>query len=267
MAKNKRNRYKVWQRQSQYDLQAAHLSYEKGFFEWACYQSNQSVEKILKALLTHEGMQPPRSHKLGALLGMANHANKQFKSVTFDYHKIEAFTYTSRYPFLLPDKDKSPHEIITKDDAASCIQLADDVFNKVESFIESSQRVAEGELKEIRDYYFSEEVVENRKAEIIEQLLNNAPYIDPQKIIVFGRFAREKKPPKTSTMDLLIIANTDLRFIDRLQHVRDATRGDEPIVEPVVYTPSEIEYLLNEEGEGYVENAFETGKVLWEREN
>lgn len=265
MAKKKGNRYKVWEKQAYYDLQAAHVSFDKGFYEWSCYQSNQAVEKILKSVIAFEGMNPPRSHKLGGLLGMVNHANKQFKQVQFDFRKIEAFTYTSRYPFIIPSKDQAPHEIITKQDAADCLHLADGVLKKVAAFMETSHNIPSDANKEYVQERYSKEDIQKRISQIVDTIVNEASSLQVHKMIVYGSYAREEQPKKMSTLDLLVVADTKMRFIDRLHYVREITKGSEPIVEPVVYTPEEMTYLLEEEGEGYLENAINEGRVVWEK--
>ncbi|MFW9997735.1 MAG: HEPN domain-containing protein [Candidatus Odinarchaeota archaeon] len=45
------NRVKDWFNQGEYDLSAARTSHASGHYEWACFQSQQAAEKVLKALL------------------------------------------------------------------------------------------------------------------------------------------------------------------------------------------------------------------------
>ena len=90
--------------------------------------------------------------------------------------------------------------------------------------------------------------------------------IKPEKIILFGSYAREVPAKKTGTMDILIIAHSEESFIDRIKIARAVTRGGDPIIEPLVYTPSEFEYMLNEEGEGFLESALREGKIIYKKE-
>ena len=48
-----REEVRNWLKQAQSDLDAAHDSGKSGHYEWACFQSQQSAEKALKALYIH----------------------------------------------------------------------------------------------------------------------------------------------------------------------------------------------------------------------
>lgn len=258
-------RFSVWLAQAKYDLEAARSSLELGYHEWACYQSSQCIEKAVKAVIVHAGWRPPKVHKIGVLMGIANKANRLFANVSFDFRKVEAYTYISRYPFLNPGQTLPPHEFINKHDSQTCISIAQDVIDKVDEFI-GIGKIERGDVeisvKEIESYYFTHEEIQNRLNEVVDEILQ-CPNLDVKKIYLYGGFAREKTRPRTSTMDILVIANTNLNFIERLHCVREVTKGGEPIVEPLVYTPEEFDFLLNEEGEGYLESALEEAKVLW----
>lgn len=261
----KKQSWMVWQKQAKFDLQIANISMQNGFYEWSCYQSNQSVEKILKALIVHQGFLPPRTHKLGILVGVANHASKAFTNVKFDFRKLESFTYITRYPYTLPNRIESPHELIRKDDAEIVVAMAKDIIHKVNKFLESASENPTAISLYTEDYYFEVSSVQNRIDKIVDQILSS-PKFDVDQILLYGSFARDFAQSKTRTMDLLIVAETELRFIERIQYIRELTRGGEPIIEPLVYTPSEYNQLLYEEGEGYLENAIKEGRMIWKKE-
>lgn len=263
MDQQKSRRYHIWLDQAKFDLDAAQVSLDAGFFEWACYQSVQSVEKCLKAVLVHAGWRPPKTHKLGALLSMCNYANEFFVEVRLNYRKVEAYTFISRYPFVYPNQDIAPHDLITKDDALTCITLAQDLHIEVHSFLDKNIIKARKPVA-LKDYYFTAEDIQKRITEVVDVLQTDAQ-LRVEKIILFGSFARESTRPKTSTMDLIIIARTALSFIERIKYVREITRGGEPIIEPLIYTPHEFDVLLNEEGEGFIESAIDEGKVIFEK--
>ena len=56
-----------WWKQAKKDLQAAKNSLKSGDYEWACFQSNQAVEKALKALFLKEKKALAPSHNLISL--------------------------------------------------------------------------------------------------------------------------------------------------------------------------------------------------------
>lgn len=259
--------YTVWLTQARHDLRAAIDSRNDGNHEWACYQANQAAEKAIKAVIVHARVRPPRVHKLGVLMGIANNANKLFFDVRFDYRKIESYTFISRYPFLMPGQNRAPHDFINKSDSDTCIRIANEILDKITNFInkglvEHRKGVVIGETSS-ESQYFSKAEIDKKIEELIESI-KSCDLLKAQKIILYGGFAREATRPRTSTMDILVVAETQLPFIERIQHVREITRGGSPIVEPLVYTPDEFNQLLNEEGEGYLESAIEEGRVLWE---
>lgn len=133
--KGKLDRYKVWLKQAEYDFNAAAVSKENGFHEWACFQSEQAVEKALKAILVHAGWRAPKMHKLAVLMSYCNRANERFRQTKFEFRDLESFTFVSRYPFLIPGENLSPHEFITLDDAARCINQARAFLDKIHDLL------------------------------------------------------------------------------------------------------------------------------------
>jgi HEPN domain-containing protein len=250
-------RYLVWLEQSQHDLDAAMLSLKNGFYEWTAYQAEQSVEKALKSVLVNAGWRPPKMHKLGVLFGLCNNANMQFKYAKFSFHRLESFTFISRYPFLLPGKDKAPHDLISYEKAQDALKEAAAVVAKISEILKKKSDTTPQQFVEtVYDPQKIQTRLENVKQILIKEFT-------PEKIILFGRYAREQGKPLTGTIDMLIIANTELPFIDRIMKARNATGGVEPIIEPLVYTPEEFKVLTEDEKEGFLQNALEEGKVIY----
>jgi HEPN domain-containing protein/predicted nucleotidyltransferase len=257
-----KTRFKAWIDQAHYDLDAANDSIIDGNYEWACYQAVQAVEKSLKAVIKHAGWQPPKTHKLGILVGIANKANKLFFEVKIDFRKVEAFATIARYPFIVPGENNAPHEFISKDDASSCFIMAQEIVKKITDFIGlNTIEKGEGSIS-LNGYYYTDSEIDKRLADIVNNLLSSD--LKLEKVILFGSFARTKSSPRASTMDILVVAGTELSFIERIQYVRELTKGGEPIIEPLVYTPSEFSYMLEEEGEGFLENAIKEGKTIYD---
>ncbi len=262
MAKSKK-RFIPWIEQAKFDLKASRLSMEAGYYEWACYQSVQSVEKALKAVIVHAGWVPPKTHKLGVLVSMANKANNLFMEVKFNFRKLESYTFISRYPFVFPNRGaEAPHTILEYRDGEACISIAEELIYKINEFINQNRR-GEAINIEMDRYYFSESEVDTRLDECIQEITAQQD-IKVSQIILFGSFARNKQSPRMSTMDLLIIGETSMGFMDRMVFIREITKGGEPIVEPIVYTQSEFTNMLEEEGEGFLESAINEGRIVWE---
>lgn len=125
------NRYSVWLDQAHWDIEAAKVSLENGFYEWATFQCQQAAEKSLKAVLVFSGEKPPRLHKLAILYNMCRKANKKIRDLFIEYRDLEAFTFLARYPFLMPGENASPHNFITKKDAQQCLAQSQVIFAKI----------------------------------------------------------------------------------------------------------------------------------------
>lgn len=84
----------------------------------------------------------------------------------------------------------------------------------------------------------------------------------PQRIVVFGSFARGDTH-EDSDLDLIVVKETDERFVDRIGRVRDACQGIGVDVQPLVYTQVELDDLLAR-GSVFLETALEEGVVAYE---
>jgi len=261
LQKTSKNRYKIWFKQGEYDYEAGIISFNQGYYEWATYQAEQAVEKTLKSVIAKAGWHPPRVHKIAILLGICNHVNLKFKQTKFDFKHLESFTFISRYPFLIPGKNETPHDLISKHDAKRALKQAKDIIDKIRNLLH--EHGDDNFISDAKIMAYDQAQINRRLDEINTALIKE---FNPEKIILFGSYAREIPVKKTGTMDILIIAYSNDRFIDRIKLARAVTRGGDPIIEPLVYTPSEFEYMLNEEGEGFVEAALREGKVIYQKE-
>lgn len=256
----KKARHIVWFRQGEFDLQASKLSLDEGFYEWSTFQAVQAVEKSLKAVIVYAGANPPRIHKLQTLMGICNRICPEFKQTKFQFRFLESFTFVSRYPFLLPGRTKTPHEIITKPEAERAYRQAQEFLQKISVIL--SHPMEQQEMLLNYDEIFTKEEIENRLELIKERLI---VAFDPEKIILFGRFARDEQVSRLSTMDILIIANTEDSFIQRIFKARKSTKEGAPIIEPLVYTQEEFSLMVDDEGESFLETALKEGRVIYEK--
>lgn len=256
-----RRRYKAWYKQAGHDLGAAKVSFENGYNEWAAYQAEQTVEKVLKSVIVHAGERAPKVHKLSVLFGYCNSVNPAFKNTKFIFRHVEAFTFISRYPFLIPGKDQSPHELISENDAKESIKEAEDIYSKIAEILQ--EEVVAGVEADIIDeapQAISKEMLHKRLDEVTDVLVRE---FNPEKVVLFGSYARKPLPKVMSTIDILIIAETELSFIERIQKARESTKGAQPSIEPLIYTPKEFKIMTEEEGESFFESALEEGTELY----
>jgi predicted nucleotidyltransferase len=84
--------------------------------------------------------------------------------------------------------------------------------------------------------------------------------VNPQKIILFGSFAREEAD-RFSDIDIIIVYRTPKRFLDRLEELYRHWNIDRA-VDILAYTPEEYEALLQESD--FVREAVEKGRVVYE---
>ena len=128
-------KYKVWIVQSKYDLDAAVAIAKEGYYEWACFITEQSVEKALKSIIVANNQIAPKIHKLSALVNIVKRVDYKFLDIKFEVKEISVFTFIARYPFLIPGELDAPHSYITLDDAKLCLTKATKVLNTIESLL------------------------------------------------------------------------------------------------------------------------------------
>jgi len=59
-----------WRDFAREDLQMAQLAMRDSLFNQVCFHAQQAAEKTLKSLIIAAGVLPPKTHKLGDLLGL-----------------------------------------------------------------------------------------------------------------------------------------------------------------------------------------------------
>jgi len=97
----------------------------------------------------------------------------------------------------------------------------------------------------------------------LDRIVTRLRKLDPERVILFGSFARGDFH-EGSDIDLVVVLDTELRFIDRIGEVLATVDATDFDVEPHVYTPVEYERLKQERAV-LVEAAEREGKVLYER--
>ena len=85
---------------------------------------------------------------------------------------------------------------------------------------------------------------------------------DPERIIVFGSVARGDVH-EDSDIDLLVVKRTDRSFLQRIDDVMAVVNVAVP-VQPLVYTPEELERLIRERRD-FICTALEEGRIVYER--
>lgn len=106
-----------------------------------------------------------------------------------------------------------------------------------------------------------------RSAEVLEKI---RAYTDrvverlrPHCVILFGSFARQDVH-EGSDVDLVVVADFQEPFLDRIRLLMDLNDGIGLPLEPVGYTPEEFR-RMREAGNRFVQEVLETGRVLYGR--
>jgi HEPN domain-containing protein len=67
-------------------------------YDAACFHAQQCVEKLLKSIMIHEGVVPPKSHDLSYLLGLILSKRPNWEVFRKDFQLLSAFAVEYRYP-------------------------------------------------------------------------------------------------------------------------------------------------------------------------
>lgn len=124
--------FKRWFSQAEQDLKAAKSSLNSEHFEWACFQSQQSAEKALKAFLMLKGKRELLTHSVYALLKECSVFEKKFNSL-METKALDQYYILTRYPGGLPDG--SPHEFYKLEDAEKCVSYAGKILSMIRELV------------------------------------------------------------------------------------------------------------------------------------
>jgi HEPN domain-containing protein len=119
-----------WLKQAEADLKAAGDSLISHNFEWSCFQSQQSGEKALKALLYEKGYTSVITHSLKELVRECVKFDASFNKLSKVARTLDMFYIPTRYPNGLGG-DLAPTEFYEKEDAEQCINSAESILNTV----------------------------------------------------------------------------------------------------------------------------------------
>jgi predicted nucleotidyltransferase len=102
------------------------------------------------------------------------------------------------------------------------------------------------------------ELLPQAAREVIDRII--AGY-GPRRVILHGSFARDDYH-EGSDVDLMLVKETGVRFVDRIDQVLGFSDG-EVAIEPLVYTEEELEAMLKA-GNAFLEKALREGIVIYE---
>jgi len=123
---------KRWFLQAEQDLKDAEYSFDGRRFHLACFLSQQSAEKALKAFLYAKGEERVFSHSVAELCKEAIIYDERFKEVK-KASVLDKYYIPTRYPDGLPGG--VPYEMFNEDDAMKAIGLASELLDMVKKKI------------------------------------------------------------------------------------------------------------------------------------
>lgn len=123
-----------WLRQAQYDRQAALANLDLGYHAWACFLSQQSAEKALKAFLYDRGEGPVIGHSTLGLLGRCAEIDNAFDGLSDDCKRLDQFYIPTRYPSGLPGG--VPHEFFDESHSAVAIAALTNIITVVVNMLD-----------------------------------------------------------------------------------------------------------------------------------
>ncbi len=98
----------------------------------------------------------------------------------------------------------------------------------------------------------------------VDKIVKCLTQYEPEKIIIFGSYVRDEMD-EYSDLDFVVIKKTEKRFIERLIEVARLIDLDLGKVDVFVYTPEEIERMIEWENP-FIERVLKEGRILYEKE-
>lgn len=119
----------AWIKEAEEELESAKVLYEHGRYKSACYHSQQSVEKGLKAILLEKGQRPERTHDIVELHNAV--AKTGFDSgLSMEEAVYLSSIYKGRYP---TEEGLLPHGDASKADTEKAVLSAEHFIEKLKS--------------------------------------------------------------------------------------------------------------------------------------
>lgn len=131
-----------WLKQAQYDWRLAQYIADD-YPAMSCFNSQQSVEKALKAaILAATITSPPRTHVIRELIAKAESMGlileKRIKN-------LDSYYMMARYPDAIAG-ESAPYELYDREEAQEVLALAKDALASIRDWMETQQLVSRSDL-------------------------------------------------------------------------------------------------------------------------
>lgn len=126
------NRWKDWYEQGKRDMEKARLDAQNGFYEWACFTSQQASEKIIKALGMKMGL-TLWGHSLNEMINLLSEKLDVPEEIRDRAKLLDLFYIPPRYPNGFAAG--KPADYFSEKQAKEAIDAADNLIRFVESYL------------------------------------------------------------------------------------------------------------------------------------
>lgn len=127
---------KRWLTQAKADINAAQGSIKNQNYEWACFQSQQSGEKALKALWYYYSFDP-WGHSVAKLIQEFPNTEikKSLSSLLNKAKELDKLYIPTRYPNGLPDL--TPSEVYTEEEASKAVESSKIILEQIKKMLQN----------------------------------------------------------------------------------------------------------------------------------
>lgn len=125
--------HRQWLEKATEDLTVAKLVFREGHLSHACFLSQQTIEKALKACLIAHVNQYPRTHKLVDLLQQCVLLDSGFSHFLTDCIRVDQFYIPTRYPDGIPGG--LPEGLPNEEQAKTALDAASKILQYVNKFL------------------------------------------------------------------------------------------------------------------------------------
>ena len=104
----------------------------EAYWEDLCFDAQQAVEKAVKAVLTHRGIDFPKTHDIGELLTLLDQSGERIPRAFWKADDLTQYAVETRYP--------GPAEPVTKKEHRKAVALAARVVQWAEKILSQGRK-------------------------------------------------------------------------------------------------------------------------------
>jgi HEPN domain-containing protein len=124
----KRGTSQEWLRRAKSNLAKANQPKPReAYWEDLCFDAQQAVEKAVKAILTHRGVQFPKIHDIGELLSLLERSGEKIPKAYWRADDLTQYAVETRYP--------GPAEPVTQKEYQAAVKIAGEVVKWAQKII------------------------------------------------------------------------------------------------------------------------------------